>query len=142
MQTKKKILPSAKGFGALDYVISIALFALIFTVLFFILVALFGVAFIKLPQPLKMTNIATLGSLYVSALASSFIISKKNGQKYLLLATFNSLFLSFLLLILSFFGDGPLCLDFILRILCVLFCYIGAFLGIKREKIKKHKHRR
>ncbi len=143
MLTKKKFQSGVKSFGALNHLISLAAFALLFVCIFLLCAFLLGFVFFKLPQPLKLTNVATLGALYLSCAVSSFIISKKNGQKYFLCAVLNSTFVVFLLTALSFFGTTRIfSFDFLLRLLSILFCFLGAFLGVKREKIKKHSHRR
>lgn len=142
MLTKKNFPLGQKRFGALDYLISAVIFGGLAICLFFIFAAIFGFIFFKLPSPLKMTNIATLGALYISAFIASFIISKINGQKYFLCALFNSLLVASILLILSFFGEsGTFSIHFLLRLICVPIIFIGAFLGIKREKTKKRRHR-
>ncbi len=142
MLTKKNFPLGQKRLGALDYLISVVIFGGLAICLFFIFAAVFGFIFFKLPSPLKMTNIATLGALYISAFAASLIISKKNGQKYFLCALFNSILIGAILLILSFFGDnGVFSVHFLLRLICVPMIFIGALLGIKREKAKKRHHR-
>ena len=142
MLTKKNFPLGQKRFGALDYLISVVIFGGLAICLFFTFAAIFGFIFFKLPSPLKMTNIATLGALYISAFIASFIISKINGQKYFLCALFNSLLVASILLILSFFGEsGTFSIHFLLRLVCIPVIFIGAFLGIKREKTKKRRHR-
>lgn len=142
MLTKKKFPLGERRFSALDYLISVAIFSGLFICLFLLFAALFGFIFFKLPSPLKMTNIATLGALYISAFSASLIISKKNGQKYFLCALFNSILIGAILLILSFFGEsGTFSIHFLLRLICVPIIFIGALLGIRREKAKKRRHR-
>ena len=142
MLTKKNFPLGQKRFGALDYLISVVIFGGLAICLFFTFAAIFGFIFFKLPSPLKMTNIATLGALYISAFIASFIITKINGQKYFLCALFNSLLVASILLILSFFGEsGTFSIHFLLRLVCIPVIFIGAFLVIKREKTKKRRHR-
>ena len=142
MLTKKNFPLGQKRFGALDYLISAVIFGGLIICLFFIFAAIFGFIFFKLPAPLKMTNIATLGALYLSAFLSSFIISRINGQKYFLCALFNSLLVGAILLILSFFGEsGTFSIHFLLRLVSIPVIFIGALLGIKREKARKRRHR-
>lgn len=142
MLKKKNFFTSSKDFGALDYIISTSIFALLLISIFLFCALLLGFLFFKLPEPLKTSNFATLGSLYIAVLSSSFIISKKNRQKYFLCAVFNAFFLFTILFILSLIGkSGILNINFLLRIISLPLCFFGAFLGMHREKPKKHKHR-
>ena len=95
MLTKRIFPPATRKFGALDYLISTTIFALALTLIFLFSCAFLGVIAFKMPNPLKFTSALAYIALYLSAFSSSFIISKKNGQKYLLCALFNASFLFF-----------------------------------------------
>ena len=143
MLTKRIFPPPTHKFGALTYLISVCIFALALALIFLLLSTVLGAIAFKLPNPLKLTGVLTFCALYLSALISSFIISKKNGQKYLLCALFNSLFLFLILTALALFGKTSIfSIDFALRLASILFCILGALLGIKRQKVKKHKRPR
>ena len=143
MLTKRIFSPATRKFGALDYLISTSIFALALTLIFLFSCATLGVIAFKLPNPLKFTSALAYIALYLSAFSSSFIISKKNGQKYLLCALFNASFLFFALFILAILGKTSIfSLVFALRLASLLFIFLGAFLGIRRQKVKKHKKRK
>lgn len=143
MSTNNKIFPSSKSFGALKLLISVSLFALFFIIVFLLCAVFSGFVLLKLPNPLKMIDAATLISLYFAAIISSFLISKKNGQKYLMCAAFCALLLfAFLFLMSLFTNSGIFTVRFFLRLISLPLCFLGALLGKKREKRVVHKHKR
>ncbi|MBQ8545925.1 MAG: TIGR04086 family membrane protein [Clostridia bacterium] len=119
---------------------------LLFFAVFLALCILFSVAFslifYQTLNPDKMLDLASVLSLYISAFISAFLLSKKNGQKYILGGTILGLMILLVLVVGSFFTDTKIIsAEFLLKAVIPFVCILGSVLGIKREKKIKRKHR-
>lgn len=118
------------------------MFLLIFAALCVSICLIMSIFFYQTLNPNKMTNLISLVSLFLSTFISAFLLSKRNGQKYLL----GGLLLGCMIFILLFIGAlfterkifSP---DFALRLAIPAVSLVGSLLGIKREKKIKRKHR-
>ena len=118
------------------------MFLLIFAALCVSICLIMSIFFYQTLNPNKMTNLISLVSLFLSTFISAFLLSKRNGQKYLL----GGLLLGCMIFVLLFIGAlfterkifSP---DFALRLAIPAVSLVGSLLGIKREKKIKRKHR-
>ena len=121
---------------------SCLLFFAIFLVLCILCSVTFSLVFYQTINPDKMLDLASIASLYISAFLSAFLMSKKNGQKYILGGTILGIMILFVLVIGSFFTDTKIIsAEFLLKAVIPFVCILGSVLGIKREKKVKRKHR-
>ncbi len=117
------------------------LFFCVFAVLCVAFSAIFSLIFYQTLNPSKMLDISSLSSLYLASFASAFLLSKKNGQKYLLGGAILGVIILFVLVVGAIFCNTKIfSVEFLLKAVIPFVCILGAFLGIKREKKNKRKH--
>lgn len=119
------------------------LFLLVFVSLCVLISLVMSLIFYKSVNPGKMVNIISLTALFSSAFISAFLLSKFNGQKYLLGGIMLGVMIFILLFIGALFTERKIfSADFALRLSVPAVTMIGALIGIKREKkAKRPKHR-
>lgn len=101
----------------------------------------FSLIFYQTLNPTKMLDFASLLSLYASALLSSFLLSKKTGQKYILGGIVLGTIILLVLIIGAIFCNTKIIsIEFLLKAVIPFVCVLGAMLGIKRERKNKRKH--
>ena len=120
---------------------SCLLFFAVFAVLCVVFSAVFSLIFYQTLNPSKMLDISSLSSLYLASFVSAFLLSKKNGQKYLIGGAMLGIIILFVLVIGAIFCNTKIfSVEFLLKAVVPFVCILGAFLGIKREKKNKRKH--
>ena len=98
--------------------------------------------FYKLPDPTSKIHIASLLSMYISALISGFILSKINKQKYLASGFILGMILFLLNFILSLVFNKDLSVySIVWKILIIVVCVLGSALGVKKERKSFRKNR-
>ena len=121
---------------------SCLLFFAVFLGMCILFSTVFSLIFYQTLNPDKMLDLASLASLYISAFLSAFLLSKKNGQKYILGGTILGLMILFVLITGAFFTDTKIIsAEFLLKAVIPFVCILGSVLGIKREKKIKRKHK-
>ncbi len=118
------------------------LFLAIFVALCVTITVIMSLFLYRTLNPNKMVDLISLSSLFISAFVSAFLLSKRNGQKYLL----GGLMLGCMIFVVLFAGAlfterKIFSAEFGLRLAVPAVCMIGALLGIKREKKVKRKHK-
>ena len=130
--------------GIKTLLINLVIFFSIFCLVCILLSVIFSLIFYySTENPNKMVNFSSFASLFLSSMITSFIMSKKLGERYLL----NSLLLSGIILITLLFGaiftdTRIFSLEFLLKLLVPVFCMVGAFWGKKRNKNHKKRYHR
>ena len=124
--------------GFLGLLKSCSLFLLVFIALCVFISVITAIFFYKSLNPSKAIDLISLSSLFISAFISSFLLSKYNGQKYLL----GGILLGFMIFVILFIGAlfterKIFSAEFLLRLAVPAVTMIGALLGIKREKRNK-----
>ena len=121
--------------------------ATVFTVMFFaisfVIMLIMSCVFYNTSDPTSKISIISLCALYLSSFVCGFLLSKLNGQLYLL-GSFTlgiMIFLSSLLLSLFFGNEGFFATSLAWRALAPVFCIIGGFGGMRKEK-QHHKRKR
>lgn len=122
---------------------SCLLFFVVFLALCILFSGVFSLIFYQTLNPDKMLDLASIMSLYISAFLAAFLLSKKNGQKYILGGTILGLMILLVLFVGAFFTDTKIIsAEFLLKAVIPFVCILGSVLGIKREKKIKRKRQR
>lgn len=145
MEFSKKRLKQRKESKELSFfslIKSCLAFLLVFVGICITITIIASIFFYQSLNPTKMIDLISIGSLFLSAFISAFLLSKRNGQKYIL----GGLLLGGMIFILLFIGalmNGTqiFSAEFALKLAIPAVCVIGSLLGIKREKKLKRKHR-
>lgn len=119
------------------------LFLLVFASLCIFISLLMSLIFYQSINPNKVVDLISIASLFSSAFISAFLLSKSNGQKYLLGGIMLGIMIFIILFIGALFTERKIfSAEFLLRLAVPAVTMIGSLLGMKREKkIKRPKHR-
>lgn len=138
MFSKKNFNSKSKDLTLIMLLKSCLLFLLVFISLCVFISVIMSLIFYQSLNPSKMVDLISLSSLFLSAFVSAFLLSKANGQKYLLGGILLGIMIFILLFIGALFTERKIfSADFLFRLSVPAITMIGALAGIKREKKSK-----
>ena len=110
------------------FIIPTVLLCILFTMLF-------SAVFFNMPDSTSKISLCATLSLYFTAFFAGFIISKINGQKYLLGGALLGFLIFAINIIFFLIFEDNIELSYIMtKLLIPVTCILGSILGIKREK--------
>ena len=127
-----------KDYSFLSLLKTCLFFFAIFSLICVAFSSITSLIFYQTLNPNKMVDFASISSLYLSAFLTSFLLSKKTGQKYILGGALLGAIILCVLFVAAVFTDTKIISsEFLFKAMVPIVCMFGAVLGIKREKQNK-----
>lgn len=132
-----------EDFTILSLFKSCGIFLIVFAVISLISILILSFIFYSTKDPTSKIKIAALISLYFSSFVCAFMMSKKNGQMFLVGGFIFGLCIIVLTLILSLFfkSEGTMQNSIILRSIIIIPTMLGGVLGGKKKEHKRKRHK-
>ena len=116
-------------------------FSLLFSLIATTLLLVSSAAFMSLDDPTHWSNLIGKVVLYVSAIITSFFLSKKNGQGYIFSGIVLGAIITSIIFLISLIYPDSISNSILWILLIPVSTILGSVLGIKRQgKLKMHRH--